>query len=515
MKITDGSARLAHELLDRCADATPDEVALIDASGSHSFQEMATDSSRAAGWLQAHGVGRGDRVMIVAENSAMVVMWVFATLRAGGVFVVVNPTTKSDKLAFLLEDSGARAVIVGAIGARELVLALRRSPTEVVSVVWLDEVPAGSTGVASSDALASTDELRDPETIDADLAAIIYTSGSTGAAKGVMLTHRNIVHNAWSISTYLDLRSDDVVMCLLPLSFDYGLFQIFMGAHVGFCVVLERSFAYPYDVLTRMADLRVTVLPGVPTIFASLLSVAPFERLDLSHLRLLTNTAAALPPSHIDRLRDAFPGAQVFAMYGLTECTRVCYLDPNRLDDKIGSVGKAMPNTEVYVADPEGRPVPPGVVGELIVRGASVMRGYWRRPRETEEWLKPGPNQGELVLHTHDRFRVDEEGFLYFVGRSDDILKTKGEKVNPLEIETVLYELSEVKEAAIIGVPDEIDGTAIKAIVVARAEAQIDVRAVRNHCRARLESFMVPKYIEVSDELPKTESGKIKKTALS
>jgi long-chain acyl-CoA synthetase len=513
MEVTDGSVRLAHEFLDRCADAMPDKVAVVDGSGRHTFGEIAADSVRAATWLQAHGVERGDRVLIVADNSASVVMWVFATLRAGGVFVVVNPTTKSDKLAFLIEDSGARAVVGGKSAARELVTALRSRA--VANAVWLDEVPEGVDGVTAADALATAGDLREPGAIDADLAAIIYTSGSTGTAKGVMLTHRNIVHNAWSISTYLGLDADDVVICLLPLSFDYGLFQIFMGARLGFSVVLERSFAYPYDVLKRIAEARVTVLPGVPTIFASLLAMAPFDGLDLSALRVLTNTAAALPPSHIDRLREAFPGAQLFAMYGLTECTRVCYLEPSRLDDKVGSVGRAMPNTEVYVVDPEGRPVPPGVVGELVVRGASVMRGYWQRPRETDDWLRPGVNQGELVLHTHDRFRADEEGFLYFVGRSDDILKTKGEKVSPLEIETVLYELAEVKEVAVIGVHDEIDGTAIKAIIVPRSDAQVDVRAIRNHCRARLENYMVPKYIELSDELPKTESGKIRRASLT
>ncbi|HXY94508.1 MAG TPA: AMP-binding protein, partial [Acidimicrobiia bacterium] len=379
---------LVHELLGGTAQSHPDKVAVVDQCGEHTFGDLEQTSRRLARWLQDRGLARGDRVVVVGENSAMLVAAVFAVLRAGGVFVVVNPTTKSDKLAFLLEDSGARFVFAGGRLAREVLPALVRAP-DVADLVWLDDDaprPADHPHVAR---IASTPG-PDPHgvgAIDADLAAIIYTSGSTGRPKGVMLTHRNICHNAWSISTYLGLVPDDVVICVLPLSFDYGLFQVFMGARVGSTVLLERSFAYPYDVVRRMAEHRVTVLPGVPTIFAALLSMTPFDGLDLSALRMLTNTAAAWPPAHIARLREAFPQARLFSMYGLTECTRVCYLDPDRLDDKVTSVGRAMPNTEAFVVDDHGCRAAPGVVGELVVRGASVMRGYWRRPDETAEWL--------------------------------------------------------------------------------------------------------------------------------
>ncbi|HEX6570284.1 MAG TPA: fatty acid--CoA ligase family protein, partial [Acidimicrobiales bacterium] len=356
---------------------------------------------------------------------------------------------------------------------------------------------------------------RDPGLIDADLASIIYTSGSTGRPKGVMLTHRNVVHNAWSISTYLGLVAGDVVACLLPLSFDYGLFQVFMGARVGAAVVLERSFAYPYEVLRRLAAHRVTVLPGVPTVFATILQMSPLDGVDLSSVRLLTNTAAALPPAHIHRLREAFPGARIFSMYGLTECTRVSYLDPDRLADKVTSVGKAMPNTEAYVVDDDGRRVPPGEVGELVVRGASVMRGYWGKPAETAQMLRAGENAGETVLHTGDRFTIDDEGFLYFVGRTDDVFKCKGEKISPKEVEHVLYELDDVAEAAVVGVPDELDGMAVKAVVALRPGSALTAEGVRRHCRARLESYMVPRHVELRDELPKTDSGKIRRAALA
>ena len=493
------------------------KVAVIDVTGSHTFGELDRLSSRFASWLQSAGIRRGDRVVLMMENCATLVAAFFGVLKAGGVMVVVNPTTKADKLTYVLNDCAARVLLAADRLARVVVPAAASAP-DLTAVVWAGGIPTGvSTSFGFEDitkASALDADVRETGLIDTDLAAIIYTSGSTGFPKGVMLTHRNVCHNAWSISTYLGLARDDVVVSVMPLSFDYGLFQVLMGVRVGFTVLLERSFAYPYDVMRRIAEHRVTVLPGVPTIFSTILSMAPYDDLDLSSIRILTNTAAALPPAHIRRLMELFLQARLFSMYGLTECTRVSYLDPDRLVDKISSVGKAIPNTEVYLVDENGVPVPPGVVGELVVRGASVMRGYWGNPEETARFLQQGEIQGELVLYSGDQFQTDDEGFLYFVGRTDDIFKCKGEKVSPKEIELVLYELDEVAEAAVVGVPDELDGMAIKAIVVPTGTGALDEHLVRRHCRNRLENFMVPKFIEIRDSLPKTESGKIQKRSL-
>jgi amino acid adenylation domain-containing protein len=510
---------LLHDELAATTQRRPDAIALIAADRHHTFGEVHAAAGALAHTLQARGVRRGDRVAVMADNSAEVVVAVYATLMAGGVFVVVNPTTKADKLAFILDDCQVTAIVVH----RRLARVARPALAEAASVrtaIWIGGPagePDGDRDLAWDDAVAAGAGQwpDDPGVIDADLGALIYTSGSTGRPKGVMLTHRNLVHNAWSISTYLGLVEDDVIACLLPLAFDYGLFQVLMATRVGAAVLLETSFAYPRDVLDRMARHRVTVFPGVPTIWATLLPMAPFDGVDLSAVRMLTNTAAALPPAHIRRLAAAFPTARIFSMYGLTECTRVSYLDPDRLHDKITSVGKAMPNTEVYVVDDDGRRLPAGETGELVVRGASVMRGYWGRPDATAACLKPGEIEGELVLHTGDQFRTDDEGFLYFVGRTDDVFKCRGEKISPKEIEHVLYELEAVAEAAVVGVADEIDGTAVKAVVAARPGATLTEDAVRGHCRARLENYMVPRFVEVRDALPKTDTGKIRKAALA
>jgi acyl-CoA synthetase (AMP-forming)/AMP-acid ligase II len=387
----------------------------------------------------------------------------------------------------------------------------------VETLIWIGTAPQGArSGPTLADILNESHALpADPGLIDHDLCTIIYTSGSTGDPKGVMLTHRNMANTAWSISTYLGNVPDDVVICVLPLSFDYGLYQVITGARVGFTVVLERSFAYPYRQLQLMAEHRVTGLPGVPTIFATLLQMAPFEGLDLSALRYLTNTAAAFPPAHIRRLQELFPQARIFSMYGLTECTRVSYLDPSMLNEKITSVGKAMPNSEVYVVDEQDRRVGPNVVGELVIRGANVMRGYWGKPDKTRDRLREDEMSGEKILHSGDLFRMDEEGFLYFVGRKDDVFKCKGGKVSPKEVENVLYELDAVAEAAVIGVDDPIDGSAVKAFVVPREGMELTEQQVRQHCRANLENYMVPKFVQMCQSLAKTDSGKIKKTALS
>jgi long-chain acyl-CoA synthetase len=494
----------------------PERPFLLAEEAPHTFADVDRTSDSLARTLQRMGVVRGDRVALMIENSAELVVGLFGILKAGGVFVVLNPTTKAAKLSLLLNDCGVRALIAQPRIGRSILPALRESPT-VTSTIWTGPVPAlASGGISWADAVSPAEGTgpADPHLIDADLAAIIYTSGSTGHPKGVMLTHRNMTHSAWSISRYLGNVPEDVVAMLLPMSFGYGLFQVIVGASVGCTVLIEKSFAYPYEVMQRIARHRVTGIPGVPTIFATILHMAPFDGLDLSSVRYLTNAAAALPPAHVLRLRDLFPRARMFAMYGQTECTRISYLDPDRILDKSDSVGKAIPNTEAFVVDERGRRAPPGVVGELVVRGASIMRGYWGKPEETAERLREGEIPGEMVLYTGDQFRMDEEGDLYFVGRTDDIFKCKGEKISPREIENVLYEMEDVAEAAVIGVPDEMDGTAIKAVVAPRTGRTLTEQQVRVHCRERLESYTVPKFVEIRGELPKTESGKIKKSML-
>jgi acyl-CoA synthetase (AMP-forming)/AMP-acid ligase II len=324
-----------------------------------------------------------------------------------------------------------------------------------------------------------------------------------------------MISAATSISTYLALRSDDIIINVLPIAFDYGLYQILMSSRVGATVVLQRSLAFPVRVLETMVRERVTVLPGVPTVFSMLLNMESLASYDLSALRMVTNTAAALSEAQIRDIRKSFPQATLFSMYGLTECKRVSYLPPEQLDVRPMSVGRGMPNEEVWLADEAGTRLPNGSTGELVVRGSNVMRGYWRKPKETAERLKPGEIPGEMYLHTGDIFRTDAEGWLYFVGRKDDIIKSRGEKVSPREVENVLYQLEGVLEAAVIGVPDLVLGQAVKAFVVLKQGFTYSERDVIKHCLSYLESFMAPKYVAFVDALPRTDTGKISKKGLT
>ena len=300
----------------------------------------------------------------------------------------------------------------------------------------------------------------------------------------------------------------------LPLAFDYGLYQMIMAFKVGARLVLERSFAYPSEVLSVVVSEGVTGFPGVPTMFAMLAELKSLASYDLSRVRYVTNTAAALGVRHVAAIRQMFPRARLYSMYGLTECKRCSYLPPDDLDRKPGSVGIAIPNTEISIVDEGDRRVGPGVVGELVIRGATVMQGYWEKPEATARKLRPGPLPGETVLYTGNLCKLDEDGYLYFVSRMDDVIKSRGEKVAPKEVEAAILELPGVKEVAVIGVPDDILGQAVKAFVVVEAGATLSARDVVRGCQARLEPLLVPKHVVMTDALPKTATGKIKKTDL-
>lgn len=510
---------LLHEWFENHAARTPDKIALICGANQYSYGDINHKANRLAIHLQHNGIHRGDRVAIFLENCVEAVVSIFAVLKIGAVFMPVNPQTKSDKLIYLLKDSDARALISHHAFVDLLSHVIAAAPS-IVSITLVESkgvTKIAGHAVALFETAVSNEHgsLISPETIDQDLASIIYTSGSTGEPKGVMVTHLNMTAAATSISNYLGLRSDDIVLNVLPIAFDYGLYQVLMSSRVGATVVLQRSLAFPVKVLETMASEKVTVLPGVPTVFSMMLNLSTLGSYDLRHLRLVTNTAAALSEVMIRDIRSAFPQATLFSMYGLTECKRVSYLPPDQLDIRPMSIGRGMPNEEIWLVDERGQRLPNGSVGELVVRGSNVMRGYWKKPVETAERLKPGDLPGEMYLYTGDIFRSDAEGYLYFVGRKDDIIKSRGEKVSPCEVENVLYGIEGVLEAAVIGVPDLILGQAVKAFLVLKDGVVYTERDIIRRCLARLESFMAPKYVVFLDTLPRTDTGKISKRGLS
>lgn len=509
---------LVQDFLYNSAKRLPDKIALICDGQRLSYAQLDAMTNRMANALRTQGIKRGDRVAIYLNNSIETVVAIFATLKAGGVFIVVNHTTKPDKLRYILNNARATALIADARRSKKTAASILTDAPSLKFCVFTGnvaaELAAENDKFLAFDAMLSAFPADAPPqlNIDRDLACLIYTSGSTGDPKGVMSDHSNVVFVADSVIEYLQNVEDDILINLLPFSFDYGLYQLLMTFRFGGTLVLERGFIYPAAILKKMEDEHVTGFPGVPTMFAILLQIdlTPYN---LSHLRYISNTAAALPPSHIQELRNKFPGATVYSMYGLTETKRTLYLPPEQLDIRPGSVGIAIPGTEVWLEDEDGNRLGAGKIGELVVRGRHVMRGYWEAPALTAQRYRPGPLPGERVCYTDDLFRMDDEGFLYFVGRKDDIIKSRGEKVAPKEVENTLYGLSGVTEVAVIGVPDPILGEAVKVFLVVTGETLTEGKVLA-YCRAHMEDYMVPRYVEFRDELPKTTSGKIKKTGL-
>lgn len=515
---------MLQSFLEQSAHLDPNKIALVADQGRYTYLEIEQQSNRLAQALLQRGLKRGDRVAIHQENSLEAVVAVFAVLKAGGVFVMVNPTTKIDKLTYVLNNCQAHALIIPQKKRKTLFEHSDLLPhLKTVITVGSDseqqanhdlQMPRFESWEQLQVEFADCITPPTIPTISIDLAALVYTSGSTGNPKGVMLTHLNMTSAARSITTYLLNEPDDIILNVLPLSFDYGLYQLLMAFRVGATLVLEKSFTYPHAILQKIIDEEVTGFPLVPTMSAILLKM-DLSKYDFSKLRYITNTGAALPTEHILTFRKRLPHVQIFSMYGLTECKRVSYLPLDQVDIRTGSVGIAMPDTEVFIVDDAGIRLPPEHVGELVVRGANVMKGYWEAPEQTAERLRPAVLPNEMYLYTGDLFRMDQAGYLYFVGRRDDIIKSRGEKVSPKEVENVLFAHERISEAAIVGDPDPVLGQSIRAIITVMPDQQLSEKEVLAYCRKHLEDFMVPKTIEFRDELPKSPNGKIDKKQLA
>ena len=486
--------------LARGAALHPERVAIVTDDGDLSYGQLDELAGEIAGGLVGKGVERGDRVAVMLPNGLAMAASIYGVLRAGAAFVPLNPTIKREKLAGLLGRSEAEVLICDEQRTQVAAEAVAEAPgAEIVDDIHSLRAE-GEIGIRP---------------LSSDLAAIVYTSGSTGVPKGVTLTHRNMTFVADSMIEYLEMDDRERVMCVLPLSFGYGLYQLLTSVRTGATLILQAGLAFPGRVVQLLDEQAVTALPGVPTVFNVLLALRGLAEREFPQLRVLTNAGAALPAATIAELRRVFPSARLYSMYGQTECQRVCYLPPSELDARPTSVGVAIPGTHAWVEDPEGGTADPGVVGELMVLGDHVMQGYWNDPEATAARLRPGRWPWERVLATGDLFRTDEEGFLYFVGRRDDIIKSGGEKVPPREVEEVLHEAPGVREAAVVGVPDKILGQAVCAHVALDPGQEQDPSALRRYCAQHLEDYMVPRSVVFHDELPRTHNGKLDRRALT
>jgi len=510
--------RILGEALLRTAKDFPLKTAVIVKDKEYSYQLLKDSAEKLASHFVKSGIQKEDRIAIYLDNSWECIVSIYAATMSGGVFLVINSQTKADKLNYILNDSEAKILITAQALKNQLSTALIHTPdlkSVVIAAANKEIITFPHLQIHSfQECISKKEEVSFPNIIPTDLAALIYTSGSTGFPKGVMMTHQSMVFTCWSLIEYLRLSEEDRIMLLLPLAFDYGLYQLLMSVTIGGTLIFEQSFIFTASIYKHIEKYQPTVFPGVPTIYAMMIASNKENGVSFDCIKKITNTAAHLPDDFIPDLKKLFPNALIFKMYGLTECKRVCYLEPELIDEKPTSVGKAIPGTEVFLLSAEGDPVSAGEPGILHIRGPHVMLGYLNKKELTDQMLKDWKLPGEKILCSNDWFKMDEEGFLYFLGRNDDIIKSRGEKVSPVEVENVIYKITGIKEVAVLGIPDEIMGEAIVVFATTHEHTNISEKDIQRECMQHLESFMIPQKVIFLQEMPKSTNGKIDKLEL-
>ncbi|MDR0775304.1 MAG: acyl-CoA ligase (AMP-forming), exosortase A system-associated [Azonexus sp.] len=518
---------LLHQLVACSAARTPEATALTYGRSSLTYGNLHEQATGFASGLMGLGLQRGERVAIYLEKRFETVVASFGAPAAGGVFVPLNPLLKPEQVGYILRDCNVRVLVTSA----ERLALLRETLAachDLRHVVVLDgaeipTVPGGLNTLCWSELLAAP-PAGGHRIIDTDVVGILYTSGSTGKPKGVVLSHRNMVAGAKSVASYLENHAGDTLLAALPLSFDAGFSQLTTAFHVGAQVVL-LNYLLPRDVIKAIEHEKVTGLTAVPPLYIQLTQLTWPESIS-EHLRYFANTGGRMPRETLDALRRHLPRSKPFLMYGLTEAFRSTYLPPSEVDCRPDSIGKAIPNAEILVLREDGSPCAANEPGELVHRGALVGMGYWNDPEKTAERYKPLPIHAsgreaglvlpEIAVFSGDTVRMDEDGFLYFIGRRDEMMKTSGYRVSPTEVEEILYATRMVGECVAFGVDDDRLGQAIQVIATPPVGGKLDVTELLAECRLRMPAYMVPAGIEVRDgPLPRNPNGKIDRKTLA
>lgn len=485
-----GGARLVHELLEEAVRTVPDRPAVRDAGGTWTYRELARTSRAFGAWLDARGLGPGDRLVVQAPSRRDLVAMFYGAVSRGVVLVPLNPGMKPFHLESVLANAEPALVIVSGPTAPRL-RELTPAPVHDLAGLW----PA-VTGLAAREAAAAPRAVR-PE----DIAVLIYTSGSTAAPKAVVCPHAQVTFASRALVDALGYRADDVVFCRFPLSWDYGLYKVLMAC-LGRCELVLADEEADLTLLARMRDTGATVVPVVPSLAQMIVSLGRRDPHRLPPVRMFTNTGAALPPATIDALRELFPGVRVVRQFGQTECKRISVMPPEEDGTRPGSVGLPLPGTRVLVLDADGDEVPTGGTGEIVVTGPHVMPGYWRNAEQTAHAFRRDPRTGAPRLHTGDYGSLDEDGYLYFEGRRDDMFKRKGIRMSTVEIEAAAMDVPGVRAAAVVPPADGAD----LALVVEGDD--LEPHAVLRALAGRLEPAKVPAVCKVVASMPLTGHGK-------
>lgn len=473
-------------LLWQAADQWPD-AGFMEGRRHYSFRQARSACAALANTMRDYGVKPGDRVVILAANRPEVILSLFASAAIGAVGVILHEQTTSRSLKHIVGELEPSLVLLGAECA-DRTEDLAPSP-----IIDIESVPA---------APGAADEIELADGRDR-LAFIVYTSGSTGLPRGVMLTHENVLFVVPAIQARLGYKASDRIGVFLPLSFDYGLYQAFLAAQTGACLVIRSNQNAGPLLATTLANDRITVLPGLPNLFTSLIRLASRKAISLPSVRLISSTGAHLPIPQIETLRALLPEASICPMYGLTECKRVSILTPDEYELHPNSVGRPLDGTRAWVANDDGEPLPPGNIGELVVQGPHVSAGYWRSSAETTKRFRSISGSQETALFTGDLFRCDENGYLYYVGRKDEQIKRHGFRISPLDIERVALEQPGVSGASVV-----VHGERL-ILFATISLPTLTPNALLERLGLDLEPYKIPDQVIFLDEMPQTRNGKI------
>lgn len=514
---------LVHELLEHTASKRPDAEALRFHDRSMPYSDLASAVQNVATSFVHFGIRRSERIAVYLDKRPETVVALFAASAAGAVFVPVNPLLRPEQVAYILKDCNVRILVTSGERLqvlREILPDCRDLHTVVVAESDVTDFELPEVSVRPwNELLGDPRSWKSHRVIDGDMAAILYTSGSTGKPKGVVLSHRNIVAGAESVVAYLENQPTDRILTVLPFSFDYGLSQLTTSFLSGACAVLI-NYLLPRDIVLACEKERITGLAAVPPLWIQLARL-DWPQAVSENLRYITNSGGAMPRSVVQILRSKFPRTKVFLMYGLTEAFRSTYLPPAEIDKRPDSIGRAIPNAEIRVVRADGSPCAPGEPGELVHRGGLVAMGYWNDPVKTAERFRPEPAQDpgitvpQIAVWSGDTVRMDTDGYLYFVGRSDDMIKTSGYRVSPTEIEEIVYSTGLVGEAVALGVPHPVLGQAVVLVRTPPAHGDVSDDEILAECRRRLPAYMVPALVETRNSLPRNPNGKIDRKRLA
>lgn len=494
--------RIEEHLFER-ARLNGTKKAIVDGEREYDYRTLANMVEATATTLLQNGLQPGDRVSIYLDKTAEAVVALYGVWTAGGVAVPVNESLRTRQVDHILTNSGSK-----------LVLTSSRMTVKVDEAIFRNRTVLHVT-LAQGKGATHSRLLSTPES---EPAAILYTSGSTGRPKGILISHENLLAGARIVSEYLGIQEDERIISILPFSFDYGLNQLLTSVGKGATLILQRSHFLP-DICRTLQKHQITAMAAVPPLWIQLMhGYSPFPTMSFPHLRYMTNSGGVFPVELVRQYRAHLPHTRIVLMYGLSEAFRSAYLPPDQIDIRPNSMGKAIPETELYVLDEEGHECAPGQVGELVHRGPTVALGYWDDPEATQAVFRPNPftssNSEEWVVYSGDLVKKDDEGYLYFVSRRDQMIKSQGFRISPEEVEGFIFDSGLVSEAAVCGNPDPVSGAVIVAHIVPRDRDAFSISELQSYCQREMPSYMVPRIFQLHDSLPRTASGKIDRKAL-